>query len=904
MVAVMFTFSFSTAFAAAASYDDAQLIQKATDYAKAQMAADMEKAYKDVVAAKVTAGDINFITEAAWAAIAEDYIVTVNGLFDSAMAGYLGNDATLPAGWKTYQNNIVKVADALYGAGGAALSNTFCYTNFYSEFTNGASMRAVEAAKEQFKLSFPTVVAKYDNVDLSLYSTTTPTSGDTYYEQAVAAIEKSKESLEKIYFDAEGKLTTAYGANFSSVSAIKGEIDGAKSLVVNGVKMGDIEVVKLTEQFWDDAKTLSKNTYTIGTIPTIEAEKVTDAQKAANAAAAKAALAAGYAAYIADTTIPGYSKTFAANYLEVLTYLADENLCDGTTPAAFLNGMKAASVDAVAVQKYADAVADVAALEAYAAKCVAEKDAEGVAVRNAEDVQDLVDEFTLAAYKYPAGLGDKPSLTTYKGRVEALSIDTDAEKLAFDKAAKKADLDDLMNGVTSATGFVSLANYYDLEDVAVKAAYEAAKAKIDAAADQDEFAKIETALKKELDAIKTKSEVDALFTTAGKMKTELDKQAKALVDYITYKNSALNGASYKDAWVLGAANTTATSALLKTYYINNGARTVAEMQALAAVEEVAATLPTNAELAAAKKAADDAIAALPVATKVVAADKAAFLDALALVKAYNTMEGKADGTTGTLAITESKLTGLKAAIQGEFTLAYAQADKTDKAALKAIAAEIKAANKELVGAGKLYAAGNTFIDVTEGALAKIKANEADAVKAAINAIPFTVTEADKATVEAARALYDAYVAEYTNYDIARGTATPDGYVADDFDVTALVRAEASLGLNDKSEEIAKAEAIAAIEGLKIKAKSSAKKGSITVKWTVSEEVEGVKYQVYKSTKAHKGYKKSITTSKTTFKNTKNLKKGTRYFYKVRAIGEVDGATYYSDWSNKANRIAK
>ena len=41
----------------------------------------------------------------------------------------------------------------------------------------------------------------------------------------------------------------------------------------------------------------------------------------------------------------------------------------------------------------------------------------------------------------------------------------------------------------------------------------------------------------------------------------------------------------------------------KTYYINNGARTVAEMQALAAVEEVAATLPTNAELAAAKKAA-------------------------------------------------------------------------------------------------------------------------------------------------------------------------------------------------------------------------------------------------------------------------------------------------------------
>ena len=195
----------------------------------------------------------------------------------------------------------------------------------------------------------------------------------------------------------------------------------------------------------------------------------------------------------------------------------------------------------------------------------------------------------------------------------------------------------------------------------------------------------------------------------------------------------------------------------------------------------------------------------------------------------------------------------------------------------------------------------------ETALATIKTKEANAVKAAINAIPFTVTEADKATVEAARALYDAYVAEYTDYDIARGTATPDGYVADDFEIATLVRAEASLGLNDYSAEreaAAKAAAIADIEGLKIKANSTAAKGSITVKWTVSEEVEGVKYQVYKSTKAQKGYTKAITTTKTSFKNTKNLKAGTRYYYKVRAIGVVDGVTYYSDWSNKANRIAK
>ena len=52
---------------------------------------------------------------------------------------------------------------------------------------------------------------------------------------------------------------------------------------------------------------------------------------------------------------------------------------------------------------------------------------------------------------------------------------------------------------------------------------------------------------------------------------------------------------------------------------------------------------------------------------------------------------------------------------------------------------------------------------------------------------------------------------------------------------------------------------------------------------------------------------SFTTTdnaKRTYKNTKSLKKGTRYYYKIRAYKVVDGKTYYSDWSNKAYRIAK
>ena len=54
----------------------------------------------------------------------------------------------------------------------------------------------------------------------------------------------------------------------------------------------------------------------------------------------------------------------------------------------------------------------------------------------------------------------------------------------------------------------------------------------------------------------------------------------------------------------------------------------------------------------------------------------------------------------------------------------------------------------------------------------------------------------------------------------------------------------------------------------------------------------------------KGYKKAFTTTKQSYKNTKCLKKGTRYYYKVIAYKVVDGKNVYSDWSNKAYRVAK
>ena len=96
-----------------------------------------------------------------------------------------------------------------------------------------------------------------------------------------------------------------------------------------------------------------------------------------------------------------------------------------------------------------------------------------------------------------------------------------------------------------------------------------------------------------------------------------------------------------------------------------------------------------------------------------------------------------------------------------------------------------------------------------------------------------------------------------------------------------------------------------VQSLKIKASSKAYKGKIVVKWKVTGTAAAADgYQVYKSTKANSGYKKMGTTKKVTMTNKKGIKKGKRFFYKVRAYVVIDGNTYYSDWSNKANRIAK
>ena len=115
----------------------------------------------------------------------------------------------------------------------------------------------------------------------------------------------------------------------------------------------------------------------------------------------------------------------------------------------------------------------------------------------------------------------------------------------------------------------------------------------------------------------------------------------------------------------------------------------------------------------------------------------------------------------------------------------------------------------------------------------------------------------------------------------------------------------------EQNKVLRAEAKAQMNQLSVKASSEAAKGKITITWepTNTEMLEGGTvqidgYELYKSTAKGSGYSLLKDTTGTKFKNTSNLEKGTRYYYKVRAYREIGGKKIYSAWSNVTYKKAK
>jgi len=104
--------------------------------------------------------------------------------------------------------------------------------------------------------------------------------------------------------------------------------------------------------------------------------------------------------------------------------------------------------------------------------------------------------------------------------------------------------------------------------------------------------------------------------------------------------------------------------------------------------------------------------------------------------------------------------------------------------------------------------------------------------------------------------------------------------------------------------------IASVKNTSLKARSEAGKGYIRVKWTKSSSCKMDYYEVYKATsktklKASKRpYFKTKNGNWKSYKNVKGLKKGVKYFYRVRGVKEINGVKYYTKYSTMAYRYAK
>ena len=107
-----------------------------------------------------------------------------------------------------------------------------------------------------------------------------------------------------------------------------------------------------------------------------------------------------------------------------------------------------------------------------------------------------------------------------------------------------------------------------------------------------------------------------------------------------------------------------------------------------------------------------------------------------------------------------------------------------------------------------------------------------------------------------------------------------------------------------------AKLIKGVENTTIVLKSKLTKNkNVLLTWTKSKGYKVDKFEFYRSVKKNSGYGKAafFTTkdgSWSKYLNTKDLKAGKTYYYKVRGVRVIDGQKYYTQWTNKAWRTIK
>lgn len=898
VIAVMFTFSFSSAFAATSYTLD--------DYATA-LTAEKTAQLGYMNSAKIQAvnsytyDEDGFTTDgfmrAAYEAAADEVIADATKLMDNAINTVL-NDKEWP---KTAPADKTIVAGA--------------YKATMGDLTTKDGMLAAIAKKADTlnKTQAPltkTFVEGKLNVDMSKYDTTNKKyEGNTLTAaQAVQkAVDKAKEAIDKAAADktkTDADKNAAYKAAYSQFKADMAQIK-------------TIDDEKYTDDINAGTVEAAVEAYAKATLDDIAGKLAIDANMAADATKDWSAVAAGdlKAFWEANKVTTNKGEFFGVEIANITKVTRTEV---AAVAAAYKNAVAAAKApvkafangDVAKVTGITDKLAVLAnatkAVEKYAdVKAYGDKmkaayefgikvydDAKvDAAVKAAEQlVYDDLDKNvydTKEAKDYINAAAAKENLTLTLTNFEAQKFDK-----AIEDAAKKMYKDG-----TKATDPQVKVSYgddktADADLVYLKGTYDSTAADKWASIAKDAVADLKDA--QSYDEI-TKIMADAA-TDFGKLlkaadaadvKAARDSYKAALVNYGTLKASLLN--NEKDY-----PTTTINAAVEQGKKLIDKATTVDAVKA--AYEEAKAIIDgvkTADELKAAKEAVEKQIAALPYTSKLTEADKAAVKAAYDAYHAYMSTPGASEVSN-------------KALLQEKY-------NKVNELAAKTIDDKAKALNKQLKGL--------TGSDADVAAKAALKA-EADAVKAEAKALNKEIKDVND---DYTRFLTPVSMPEYeklTNVKFADA-------VAQDAYIKLVKAAKEGASVEEMNEALAAYKALtdrqryeidatalplikviegklgAEVKALKITAGSKAKKGSITVSWTAKGNASLADgFQVWKSTKKNSGFKKAITTKKQSYKNTKGLKKGTRYYYKVRAYKVVDGKNVYSDWSNKAIRKAK
>ena len=480
--------------------------------------------------------------------------------------------------------------------------------------------------------------------------------------------------------------------------------------------------------------------------------------------------------------------------------------------------------------------------------------------------------------------------------VKSYSFSATAEDYLYHYVENK-----LINGGTkgvriNTVDYDGIASWYtesncdEAKQAEAKAAVKAAKTAVRAAATVEDAQKAFLSAWETFDAIPTKTEHATAFLS-GKYKAKYDEVKSELTAYAAYKNDLYNatGNYKKDAAVkLAETYTAAATGKFYTKCFDDAELTAMLAEAKTAIDNLKTTEAIKAEAT----EINNEIAALPKLASVKLEDKAAIQAAYDKVLAHNDYCTDINDTTntvrtGTIGMLVGKIADLEEeAIQdaydaimkdGKVTIDEADAVAALRTAYDAYVDFWSKDGYKTYKDNALLGTNGANLDTVEDNLLDAKVKE---VVRLVNALPATGADAESVAkvVAAFEALgrdgkdnlYHHYSSQYSKLiDLQKLTA-------------------------------------ANVETIKLKASSKAAKGSMTISWRIvggdKTSVQG--YQVQRSTKLKSGFKTMIRTTKMTYKNTKNLKKGTRYYYKVRAYAEVDGKMLYSDWSNKAYRKAK